>query len=130
AIPRGGKEAGMLFARPTYAVVASIVVRLGVGVTKCAVSGRPQAVAPHPIAAGTGVVTTFVILRAFASGSTALTGVEAIANGVNAFRRPRGRNAAATLGILGAIAIAMFVGVTWLAGQMHALPTDSGTPSG
>jgi hypothetical protein len=58
-----------------------------------------------------------------------LTGVEAIANGVNAFRRPHGRNAAKTLAILGTIAIAMFVGVSWLAVQMHALPTETGTPS-
>ena len=126
---RGVKEAGILFALPTYAFVSSIFALIGVGVTRCAVGGCPQAVAPHPLAAGTGVVTTFVILRAFASGSTALTGVEAIANGVNAFRRPHGRNAAATLGILGAIAIAMFVGVSWLAVQMHALPTETGTPS-
>ena len=55
--------------------------------------------------------------------------MEAIANGVNAFRRPHGRNAAKTLAILGAIAIAMFVGVSWLAVQMHALPTQTGTPS-
>jgi amino acid transporter len=126
---RGVKEVGLLFALPTYAFVSSIFALIGVGVTKCAVSGCPQAVVPHPLAAGTGVVTTFVILRAFASGSTALTGVEAIANGVNAFRRPHGRNAAATLGILGVIAIAMFVGVSWLAVQMHALPTENGTPS-
>ena len=126
---RGVKEAGVLFALPTYAFVISIFVLIGTGVSKCATSGCPQAVVPHPIAAGTGAVTLFVVLRAFASGSTALTGVEAIANGVNAFRRPHGRNAAATLATLGAIAIAMFVGVSWLAVHMHALPADSGTPS-
>ena len=126
---RGVKEAGVLFALPTYAFVTSIFVLIGTGVSKCATSGCPQAVVPHPIAAGTGVVTLFVVLRAFASGSTALTGVEAIANGVNAFRRPHGRNAAATLATLGAIAIVMFVGVSWLAVHMHALPADSGTPS-
>src|SRR3954452_971771 len=126
---RGVKEAGLLFAIPTYAFVASIFAMIGVGVTKCATGGCPHAVAPHPIAAGTGVITTFVILRAFASGSTALTGVEAIANGVNAFRRPHGKNAAATLAVLGAIAIAMFVGVSWLAVQMQAMPNESGTPS-
>jgi amino acid transporter len=126
---RGVKEVGILFALPTYAFVSSIFALIGVGVTRCAVSGCPQAVVPHPLTAGTGVITTFVVLRAFASGSTALTGVEAIANGVNAFRRPHGRNAAATLGILGAIAIAMFVGVSWLAVHMHAVPTESGTPS-
>jgi hypothetical protein len=70
-----------------------------------------------------------VLLRAFASGSTALTGVEAIANGVNAFRRPHGRNAATTLAVLGAISIAMFVGVSWLAVAMDAVPSADGTPS-
>ena len=126
---RGVKEAGILFAIPTYGFVASIFAVIGVGVTKCATGSCPQAVAPHPIAVGTGVITTFVVLRAFASGSTALTGVEAIANGVNAFRRPHGKNAATTLAVLGAIAIAMFVGVSWLAVHMHAMPNASGTPS-
>src|SRR6185437_8175958 len=58
-----------------------------------------------------------------------VAGVEAIANGVNAFRKPHGKNAAATLGILGVISIAMFVGVSWLAVHMHARPTATGTPS-
>jgi amino acid transporter len=126
---RGVREAGILFAIPTYAFVISIFALIGVGVGKCAVGGCPQAVVPHPMVPGAGVVTTFVVLRAFASGSTALTGVEAIANGVNAFRRPHGRNAAATLLVLGGIAIAMFVGVSWLAVHTHAIPTATGTPS-
>ena len=99
------------------------------GLAKCAAGSCPQAVAPHPMVAGTGVVTAFVVLRAFSSGSTALTGVEAIANGVNAFRKPHGKNAAQTMLVLGAIAIVMFLGVSWLAVQMHARPTDTGTPS-
>src|SRR5689334_3791504 len=126
---RGVREAGLLFAVPTYAFVVSIFALIGVGLGRCATSGCPQAVVPHPMTAGAGAVTTFVVLRAFASGSTALTGVEAIANGVNAFRRPHGRNASRTLAILGAIAIAMFVGVSWLAVHMHARPSDGGTPS-
>jgi amino acid transporter len=126
---RGVREAGILFALPTYAFVLSIFFLEGVGFAKCAAGSCPQAVVPHPLAAGTGAVTAFVVLRAFSSGSTALTGVEAIANGVNAFRRPHGRNAAKTLTILGAIAITMFVGVSWLAVHMHARPTENGTPS-
>src|SRR3954452_13794309 len=126
---RGVKEAGLLFAIPTYAFVASIFMLIGVGLTKCATVGCPQAAVQHPMTSGTGALTLFIVLRAFASGSTALTGVEAIANGVNAFRRPHGRNAATTLAVLGAIAIAMFVGVSWLAVQMHAKPTATGTPS-
>src|SRR5580765_4935312 len=94
---RGVREAGVLFALPTYAFVASIFLLVGTGIARCTVGTCPTAVTPHPMAAGAGAVTLFVLLRAFASGSTALTGVEAIANGVNAFRRPHGRNAATTL---------------------------------
>jgi amino acid transporter len=126
---RGVREAGILFALPTYAFVASIFVLEAAGFAKCASGSCPQAVVPHPLAAGTGAVTTFVVLRAFSSGSTALTGVEAIANGVNAFRRPHGRNAATTMLVLGVIAITMFLGVSWLAVHMHARPTETGTPS-
>src|SRR6476469_144926 len=126
---RGVKEAGLLFALPTYAFVTSIFMLIGVGLTKCATEGCPQAAVQHPAASGTGALTLFIVLRAFASGSTALTGVEAIANGVNAFRRPHGRNAATTLAVLGTIAIAMFVGVSWLAVHTGAQPAASGTPS-
>jgi amino acid transporter len=126
---RGVREAGVAFAAPTYLFVASIFVLLGTGIGKCAVSSCPTATVSHPMATGTGALTLFVVLRAFSSGSTALTGVEAIANGVNAFRKPHGRNAAVTLGILGVIAISMFIGVSWLAVHMHARPTATGTPS-
>jgi len=126
---RGVREAGILFALPTYGFVASIFVLEAVGFAKCADGSCPHAVVPHPLASGTGVVTLFVVLRAFSSGSTALTGVEAIANGVNAFRKPHGKNAATTLLVLGTIAIVMFVGVSWLAVHMHARPAQTGTPS-
>jgi amino acid transporter len=126
---RGVRETGLAFAAPTYLFVTSIFILIITGIGKCATSGCPQAVIPHPMATGVGAVTLFVLLRAFSSGSTALTGVEAIANGVNAFRRPHGQNAATTLGILGVIAISMFVGVSWLAVHMHAIPTATGTPS-
>jgi hypothetical protein len=126
---RGVREAGILFALPTYAFVVSIFALVGIGVGRCAVGTCPQAAVAHPMTSGAGVVTAFVVLRAFASGSTALTGVEAIANGVNAFKHPHGRNAATTLLVLGGIAITMFLGVSWLAVHMHALPTQTGTPS-
>src|SRR4029450_1489622 len=66
-----------------------------------------------------------VVLRAFASGSSALTGVESISNGVNAFRLPHGRNAAVTLLAMGAIAISLFLGVSYLAVSMNAAPSSS-----
>jgi len=122
---RGVRESGMLFALPTYAFVTSILVMVGVGLFRGATGGLHHAVVPNPLPAGVGAVTVFVVLRAFSSGSTALTGVEAIANGVNAFRHPQGKNAAKTLAILGTIAIVMFLGVSYLAVQVHALPSST-----
>jgi amino acid transporter len=122
---RGVREAGLLFALPTYGFVLSLFAVIATGVAKCAVNGCPQATVSHPLAAGTGTVTLFVLLRAFASGSAALTGVESISNGVTAFKRPQSKNAAETLAIMGAIAITLFLGVSWLAVKMHARPSET-----
>src|SRR5205807_2356329 len=84
-----------------------------------------RAVVPHALPVGAGSIGLFVLLRAFSSGSTALTGVEAIANGVNAFRHPQGKNAAKTLAVLGAIAITLFLGVSYLAVHVHARPSST-----
>ena len=122
---RGVRESGALFALPTYAFVASMFALVGTGVGKCATGACPTVQAPHPIAAGAGAIGLFVLLQAFASGAAALTGVEAISNGVNAFRRPAGRNAARTLLAMGLIAITLFIGVSYLAVHMHAHPSSS-----
>lgn len=114
---RGARESGTLFAIPTYGFVASILLMIGIGLVEC-VGGCPASEHVEPIAniaTTAGPVGLFVILRAFSSGATALTGVEAISNGVPAFRRPQPRNAAQTLAIMGAIAITMFLGISWLA---------------
>ena len=124
---RGVRESGLAFALPTYLFVTAVGVLVVVGVVELATGHAHRAVVPDPLPEGTGVITLFVLLRAFASGSTALTGVEAIANGVNAFRRPHGKNAAQTLAILGSIAIFLFLGVSYLAVHLHARP--SGTAS-
>jgi amino acid transporter len=120
---RGVRESGILFAVPTYAFVAAMYAMVATGVGKCAAGECPQAVAPHPVAAGVGVVGVFVLLQAFASGAAALTGVEAISNGVSAFRAPSGKNAAKTLVAMGVIAISLFIGVSYLAVHMHAHPS-------
>ena len=122
---RGVRESGLAFALPTYAFVASMFALVGVGLVKTVLGEAPHAVVPHPVATGAGGVSLFVLLRAFSSGSTALTGVEAIANGVNAFRRPHGRNAATTLAILGVIAIVLFLGVSFIAVHEHARPSQT-----
>jgi amino acid transporter len=120
---RGVRESGVAFALPTYAFVAAMGTLVVVGLAKTALGHPPQATVPSPLATGVGGVSAFLLLRAFASGSTALTGVEAIANGVSAFRRPHGKNAATTLGVLGVIAIVLFVGVSYLAVREHARPS-------
>src|SRR5439155_15003703 len=122
---RGVRESGLLFAIPTYAFVAAMYAMVATGVGKCAVSGCAHASVPSPLAAGTGAIGAFVVLQAFASGAAALTGVEAISNGVSAFRAPPGKNAAKTLLAMGVIAISLFIGVSYLAVGMHARPSGS-----
>ncbi len=123
---RGVRESGILFALPTYAFVAVMYAMIGTGVGKCVAGACPQAHVSNPLAAGAaGTVGVLVILRAFSSGAAALTGVEAISNGVNAFRPPQGRNAAKTLLVMGGIAISLFLGVSYLAVHMHARPSGS-----
>jgi amino acid transporter len=124
---RGVRESGLVFALPTYLFVTAMGALVIVGLIELATGHAHRAVTPNALPVGTGAITLFVLLRAFSSGSTALTGVEAIANGVNAFRRPQGRNAATTLAVLGVIAITLFLGVSYLAVHLHAAPstTDS-----
>jgi amino acid transporter len=115
---RGSKESGVIFAIPTYGFVLSIGALLVLGLGKC-LGGCPAVgveVEPiHNAATTAGTIGLFVLLKAFSSGATALTGVEAISNGVPAFKRPQAHNAATTLAIMGAIAITMFLGISWLA---------------
>jgi amino acid transporter len=122
---RGVRESGIAFALPTYSFVAVMYLLVGIGTWKCAVGTCPQAHVPDPVATGMGAITVFVLVRAFASGAVALTGVEAISNGVGAFRTPKGRNAATTLGILGLISITLFMGISYLTVEMHARPSES-----
>jgi amino acid transporter len=119
---RGVRESGTLFAIPTYAFIISIFALVITGLVKCATQCPVFAGPEHPLPIGMlASVGIFRILHAFSSGSTALTGVEAISNGVPAFRRPQARNAAETLAIMGVISIAMFLGISWLAFQIHGV---------
>ena len=114
---RGARESGTLFAVPTYGFVGAIMVTITIGLVRC-VGGCPPTPPVEPIANAATAATAiglFAVLKAFSSGATALTGVEAISNGVPAFRRPQARNAAETLAIMGVIAITMFIGISWLA---------------
>jgi amino acid transporter len=123
---RGVRESGIAFALPTYSFVAAMFVLVGTGIGKCVAGTCAQATVPHPVELGSAAtVGAFVLVRAFASGAVALTGVEAISNGVGAFRPPKGRNAATTLGVLGVISISLFLGVSYLAVKMHAQPSET-----
>ncbi|HQR81242.1 MAG TPA: APC family permease, partial [Actinomycetota bacterium] len=116
---RGVRESGTLFAIPTYAFIFGIfamiitaAVRLAAGETMLAESAGWEI---KPEAMFTGAALVFLVARAFSSGCTALTGVEAISNGVPAFRKPKSKNAAVTLVMLGTLSITMFMSITILA---------------
>ncbi len=120
---RGVKESGRAFAIPTYGFVAIIYVMLAVGFGRELLGGGITAESAHlglrKVSETGGAVGVFLVLRAFASGCTALTGVEAISNGVPAFREPKSRNAAGTLVAMGVLATTMFAGITALAVLAH-----------
>jgi amino acid transporter len=132
---RGIREAGMAFAAPTYLFTAGVFIMIVTGLIRTFVGDTPVAEsAKYHIATQSGygslsvLSLTFFVLRAFSSGCTALTGVEAIANGVPAFRPPKARNAQVTLAAMGTIAVTMFMGLTALAliTKVHITdPTDS-----
>ena len=136
---RGVKESGRLFAVPTYFFIAIMGVLLVLGLAK-AFGGTAFAQAPIDEGAikhiannpttglfyGAGL---FVVLHAFASGGAAVTGVEAISNGVTAFKKPEWRNARKTLIIMGSTLGAMFLGLSWLSTKVHPIPYESGTPT-
>jgi amino acid transporter len=134
---RGVKESGKAFAVPTYGFLLGIYAMFAVAAYR-ALSGEhlqaPTAGLPiHPEHSYMGLAVVLLAMRAFASGCTALTGVEAISNGVPAFQKPKAKNAADTLAIMGFFSITMFIGVTVLALtlQVHVAesPTDLGLPA-
>ncbi len=113
---RGVKESGRLFAGPTYGFVTMGLLLIGAGFLRYMFLGAPEArAAAPPAAAGIEPLTVFMILRAFASGCAAVTGVEAISNGVQAFRPPESHNAATTLSWMSGILMTLFLGITSLA---------------
>ncbi|MEA2347139.1 MAG: hypothetical protein QOG62_926 [Thermoleophilaceae bacterium] len=116
---RGVKESGRAFAVPTYGFVLIVYALLVVGFAKVMFGAGLTAESAHyqlrSMAETGGLFTVFLVLRAFASGCTALTGVEAVSNGVPAFEEPKSRNAAMTLVIMGFLAVTMFAGITVLA---------------
>jgi amino acid transporter len=124
---RGVREAGLLFAAPTYAYILGMVGLIGFGIFRIATGDTPVAATPpDPFPAeGSAALSLLLILRAFASGSVGLTGSEAVANGVPSFRRPETRNAVITLVLMAVIFATIFLGLTYLATTIGIRP-DAG----
>ena len=135
---RGVRESGRAFAIPTYGFVLGVYAMFAVAAARTAAGATLRAPsADLPVQATgtfTGVGLVLLALRAFASGSTALTGVEAISNGVPAFTKPKSQNAATTLTVMGLLSVTMFAGITILAlayrVRVAGDPTDLGLPAG
>jgi amino acid transporter len=128
---RGIKESGRAFAVPTYVYIVAISVMVGIGLYRV-FFGHVDPVPfdherAHDVAELGGSLSLFLLLRGFSSGAVALTGVEAISNGVPAFRRPESRNAASTLTWMAAILGSLFLGLSILASRLHPFPTHAET---
>jgi amino acid transporter len=123
---RGLRESGNIFAIPTYLFVGSALVMIAIGLYKALVLGEgsppptPLPGAPNPLQP----LTALLVLRAFASGSVALTGTEAITNGVPAFKPPESKNAAATLTAMAILLGVLFVGITFVADRFGVVAVD------
>jgi amino acid transporter len=125
---RGVRESGRLFAGPTYIFIVSILAMIAVGAWRYFTGMlQPIPTAEHQLPPGTTALPLFVLLTAFSNGCTALTGVEAVSNGVPAFRPPESKNAAQTLVAMAVMSITMFVGITLLAHAYAIVPNDSET---
>jgi amino acid transporter len=127
---RGVRESGTVFAIPTYAFVGGVLLTVGMGLIRYfgLFGATPLPVVEHPMPATTSVVGfgyIWLLLRAFAGGCTALTGIEAISNGVQAFKPPESKNAAATMIIMGVMATSLFVGITYLSTHMSLIPEET-----
>ena len=126
---RGIRESGSIFALPTYLFVGATLLMIGLGMARVLLLGEggpppsPLPGAPDPLEP----IGILLILRAFASGSVALTGTEAIANGVPAFKRPEARNAATTLTVVAVLLTVLFLGITFVADSYGLVPVEGDT---
>jgi amino acid transporter len=124
---RGLRESGNIFAVPTYLFLGSALLMIAIGAFKILVLHESRPPTPEAIEAMTGTtqaVGALILLRAFASGAVALTGTEAIATGVPAFKPPESKNAATTLMVMAGILAILFVGITFLATSFSIYPLD------
>ena len=127
---RGVREAGTAFAVPTYLFVGTLLITIGAGVLRVLLSvGHPTPVVPLPPPPhATETVTYWLLLKVFASGCTALTGVEAVSNGVRAFREPTVKNAQRTLTVIIFLLAVLLAGISYLVKTYGIAATDPGAP--
>lgn len=124
---RGVRESGKIFAVPTYLFIGSVLLMLVVGFTQMLL-GRTDGASTVVMPRGEAeALTVFLLLRAFSSGCTALTGVEVISNGVSAFKRPESKNAATTMLMMAAVLGTLFMGISTLAYHYGVLPKEDET---
>jgi amino acid transporter len=127
---RGLRDAGAVFAVPTYLFLATLLITIGAGVLKAALSGgHPSPVAPlPPPPQATEMLSYWLLLKVFASGCTALTGVEAVSNGVKAFKEPAVDNARRTLTVIIVLLAVLLAGISYLVNAYGIAATDPGQP--
>jgi amino acid transporter len=126
---RGVRESGTVFAVPSYFFIAMMFLTVGMAFVRYLAGTLGSVAAPPPIEyhGELAAVSLFLILHAFSSGTTALTGVEAISNGITAFKEPRSRNAGITLLWMAGILATLFLSITFLAGKIGAVPSEQET---
>ena len=124
---RGVRESGAVFAVPTYFFLVMMAITLGVGFFRWATGTLGVVTGVEMLQETAAPITLFLILRAFSSGSTALTGIEAISNGITAFKEPKSANAAKTLTAMSSILVVLFLSITFLSRHIGAVPSHEET---
>jgi amino acid transporter len=126
---RGVRESGAAIAIPSYFFIVMVYALVGTGMFRYVFGSLSAVVDPPPfeVLGPLAAITPFLILHAFSSGTAALTGIEAISNGITAFKEPRSKNAGMTLIWMAAILSSLFIGISFLAGQVHAMPSEQET---
>jgi hypothetical protein len=124
---RGIRESGTIFSIPTYVFLVAMIGLIGVGIARAVVGDAPRVTGVVPITVAPETLGVLLLMRAFADGCSAITGVEAVSNGVPAFQRPESLNARATLAVMGALVAVMFIGSSILAGISGAMPSANET---
>lgn len=124
---RGLRESGRIFSIPTYLFIGGTLALLGAGAWHVVMGTVTPVTVADPVATGTHTLTLFLLLTAFSNGCTAMTGVEAVSNGVPAFRPPESKNAAGTMATMAVLSVTMFLGITFLARAYHVTPSETET---